>query len=269
MNAPAALVLLFDIAAEIATGHDDWHTHEHMPERLGIPGFQRGTRWTAHGTAGAADAAVRYCVVYEVDSIAVLDSAAYRARLDHPTSWTSAMMRHYQGMRRALCTLEAGVGCGLGTTLLVITFAPAPEAQREVDRWLTEDILPGFKQRPGFAEARLYRNALAAAMTTEQAIRGRDATLHTALLVTGYDEAAVTALAAGELAPERFAAHGGIQAEITAQAYRQAYALAAGEIGTTLTAPSPRDGDADVDASTRRDPPGPSRRRSTRDAGMA
>lgn len=229
MNAPAALVLLFDIAAAVGAGHDDWHTHEHMPERLGIPGFRRGTRWIAHDTAGAASAAAHYCVVYEVASIAVLDSAAYRTRLDHPTPWTSAMMRHYQGMRRALCTLEADVGCGLGTTLLVIPFAPAKEAQGEIDRWLVDDILPGLVQRPGLAAARLYRNALAAEMTTEQAIRGRDATLHSALFVTGYDETAVAALAVGELAPERFAAHGAAASEIGHRVYRQAYSLAANE----------------------------------------
>ena len=85
-------------------------------------------------------------------------------------------------------------------------------------------------------DARLYRNALAATMTTEQAIRGRDATLHSALLVTGYDAGVVEALAAGELSGARFAAHGADPSAIASRVYRQAYALAAGEIRTTLPA---------------------------------
>ena len=33
---------------------EDWHSHEHMPERLAIPGFRRGTRWIA--ISGAREA---------------------------------------------------------------------------------------------------------------------------------------------------------------------------------------------------------------------
>ena len=233
MIAPAALVLLFDIAADAAAEHDDWHTHEHMPERLGIPGFRRGTRWVARD---AADAVAHYCVVYEVASLAVLDSAAYRARLDRPTPWTSAMMRHYRGMRRALCTLQASSGCGTGSSLAAITFAPAAAGDDRVERWLSDDILPRLPKRPGLAGARLFRNALAATMTTEQSIRGRDATVHSALLVTGYDAGVVEALAADELSGARFAAHGADPSAIASRVYRQAYALAAGEIRTTLPA---------------------------------
>ncbi len=40
----AAMLLSFDIAAEAIAEHDDWHTHEHLPERLAIPGFLRGMR---------------------------------------------------------------------------------------------------------------------------------------------------------------------------------------------------------------------------------
>lgn len=226
VSAHAALVLLFDIGRDVASEHDHWHTHEHMPERLGIPGFVRGTRWTA---CEADDANVHYCVVYEVEALAVLDSAAYRERLDHPTPWTAAMMCHYRAMRRALCTMQASAGCGVGNTLLAITFAPAAGAQHEVDRWLIDEVIPGLAQRAGVADARLYRNALAATMTTEQAIRGRDATLHSALLVTGYDAGVVEALAADELSGARFAAHGADPSAIASRVYRQAYALAVGE----------------------------------------
>ena len=59
----AAMLLGFDIAAEAVDEHDDWHTHEHLPERLAIPGFLRGTRWVA------IDGAPRYAVLYEVESL--------------------------------------------------------------------------------------------------------------------------------------------------------------------------------------------------------
>ena len=35
----AAMLLSFDMAPEANAEHDDWHTHENLPERLAIPGF--------------------------------------------------------------------------------------------------------------------------------------------------------------------------------------------------------------------------------------
>src|SRR3546814_5593036 len=40
----AAMVLNYDIAGDTAD-HDDWHSYEHMHERLSVPGFVRATRW--------------------------------------------------------------------------------------------------------------------------------------------------------------------------------------------------------------------------------
>ena len=58
----AAMFLLFDVVEDAIPEHDAWHTHEHLPERLAIPGFVRGTRWVAsHGQP-------RYFVMYEVES---------------------------------------------------------------------------------------------------------------------------------------------------------------------------------------------------------
>ena len=56
----AAMLLSFDVVPEAIDEHDEWHTQEHLPERLSIPGFLRGTRWVAlHGLP-------RYFVLYEV-----------------------------------------------------------------------------------------------------------------------------------------------------------------------------------------------------------
>src|SRR6185369_9370852 len=105
----AALLLLFDIAGDAIAEHDDWHTREHLPERLAIPGFLRGSRWTA--AAGTP----RYFVMYEVRELATLSSSAYLARLNSPTPWTARMMKSYMGMRRALCSVVASFGAGLGS----------------------------------------------------------------------------------------------------------------------------------------------------------
>ena len=40
-----AVALWWDIAPETVREFEHWHSIEHMPERLSIPGFRRGTRW--------------------------------------------------------------------------------------------------------------------------------------------------------------------------------------------------------------------------------
>ena len=43
----AALAMWWDMAREVRSDFEDWHSHEHLPERLGIPGFRRGSRWSS------------------------------------------------------------------------------------------------------------------------------------------------------------------------------------------------------------------------------
>ena len=87
----AAMLLWFDIVPEQTSEHDDWHTREHFPERVGIPGFIRAQRWVASSPGS------RYFVMYEVADIGVLSSAPYLERLNNPTPWTRRMMPQLQG----------------------------------------------------------------------------------------------------------------------------------------------------------------------------
>lgn len=147
----AAMLLSFDIEANAVEEHDRWHTHEHLPERLSIPGFQRGTRWIANGEGP------RYMVVYEVESLATLASDAYLARLNNPTPWTSAMMPHYRGMNRGLCTVLGSFGFGQGGTAALIRFTPGASQAAALNRWLLEEALPAVPQMSGLGSAHLLQ----------------------------------------------------------------------------------------------------------------
>jgi hypothetical protein len=185
----AAMLLFFDIAPEAIAEHDDWHTHEHLPERLSIPGFVRGTRWVAL-RAGQP----RYFVIYEVSDVGILTSAPYLERLNNPSPWTQKMMPHYHGMTRGFCAVTGKAGLGLGNAALVARFKPEGDAS-----WLRA-LLPGLAQRPGLGGCYLFESAAAAPMTREQSIRGRDAGVDRVLVATGYDADAVAALERAELA---------------------------------------------------------------------
>jgi hypothetical protein len=45
LSGTAALAMWWEIDAACRDDFEHWHSHEHLPERLGIPGFRRATRW--------------------------------------------------------------------------------------------------------------------------------------------------------------------------------------------------------------------------------
>lgn len=196
------MVLYYDVAADAIDAHDDWHTHEHFPERLSIPGFLRASRWTA------TDGSPRYLVLYEVSDVAVLSGASYLERLNNPTPWTTKMMANFCGMARGFFRIVANSGAGLGSSLLSIRYAPAPGREGELRDWLETQVLPGISGRPGIVGASMLEPAAKPPMTKEQAIRGRDADLPRVLLLTGYGTDALARVAGAELSAAQFARHG-------------------------------------------------------------
>jgi hypothetical protein len=216
------MLLSFDVNADVIEEHDRWHTHEHLPERMSIPGFRRGTRWTATGEGP------RYMVVYEVESLATLASEAYLARLNNPTPWTTRMMPHYRGMTRGLCAVRGSFGYGHGGAAALVRFTPDATRGAEVDRWLLEDVLPAVPAMLGLGSAHLLMGAQAAAMTNEQRIRGADGGVDSALILTGYDSDAVAAFANELMGPGGLSDRGA--GEVQRFTYRCGYSLAAVEL---------------------------------------
>ncbi len=223
------MLLSFDVAAEAVAEHDRWHTHEHLPERLSIPGFMRGTRWVADAAASGQAGAPRYLVLYEVASLATLASPPYLERLNQPSPWTTRVMPHYRGMRRGFCSVLGSFGFGTGHACALVRFKSAARgAEAAPHRWLLQEVLPGLPARPGLGSAHLLEGAATPAMTNEQRMRGAaDAGVDSALLVTGYDGAAVAEVAR-HLATEGLGRQGATEA--THALYRLDYALARAEI---------------------------------------
>ncbi len=218
----AAMLLSFDVAPEAIEEHDRWHTHEHLPERLSIPGFLRGTRWTS--TAGEP----RYMVLYEVRDLQTLASDAYLERLNNPTPWTQRLMPHYRGMTRGLCSVLGSFGYGQGGSAALIRFSCADADRSILQRWLLEDVLPHAPGTPGLGSAHLLQGAQAAAMTNEQRIRGADRGVDSALIITGYDAGLVAGFAANLCQGGGLPGHGA--QEVTLATYSASYALARSEI---------------------------------------
>jgi hypothetical protein len=191
----AAAAMWYDVPPEAEAEWEDWHTHEHMPERLGIPGFLRGSRWAALSGEPSC------FVLYETARLATVMSGPYLERLNNPTPWSRKMMPHHLNMVRSLCRVRASFGGGLGGALATLRFSPPRRGGRALVKRLAAEVLPGLPGRKGLSGAQLLQSQPAAAtpQTAEQRIRGGDARADWAVLVCGYDVDAVRA-AAGELA---------------------------------------------------------------------
>jgi hypothetical protein len=221
LSGSAAMVLFYGIEEQAIADHDHWHTHEHFPERLGVPGFLRASRWVA------VEAEPRYLVLYEVEEVAVLSGAPYLQRLNNPTPWTTRMMPSFRGMVRGFCAVTASAGDGLGHALVSLRYSVKPGAEAGLQQWLAGDVLPALAARPGLASAHLLAPAAQPPMTKEQGIRGRDADMPLVLLATGYDADALAAAVVERLPDAELARHGAAAAPLRGR-YRLDLVQAAG-----------------------------------------
>jgi hypothetical protein len=220
----AAVAMWWNAPPEMREEIEDWHTHEHMPERLAIPGFLRGTRWQA------LDGTPSYFILYEVARVSVLTGPEYMARLNDPTPWSRRMMPHHLDMVRSLCRVQASSGGLVGAVLATVRFSPPRRGGRTVAEWLAKEMLPPLAQRKGIAGACLLqaRRPAVAASTTEQQIRGQDGTADSVLILSGYD-ASVVARAGDEMRASLAARKADVHPAHTL--YAPAYSLCAKDLG--------------------------------------
>ncbi len=221
-----ALAMWWDMAADRRAEFEDWHTHEHFPERMAIPGFRRGSRWAD------ADGGEGFFVLYEMESYDTLVSPAYRARLNAPTPWSAKLMPHHRNMVRSQAHVLESAGGAISRFVLTVRLSPA-EGRADALRARLRDLANTVAGRPGTAAGHLLAtDTPALAATAEQKIRGGDAAADWIFLACGYERRALDALAAGELSDASLVAAGA-----KAGAVRGLYALAhtnsAGEFTAT------------------------------------
>ncbi len=93
-----------------------WHIHEHMPERVGIPGFLRGRRYIAE------EGTPEIFTLYETETIDVASGSDYHERLNNPTPWTLKAVQHFRNVARCIQHVRFTAGPGMGGHLLTLQF---------------------------------------------------------------------------------------------------------------------------------------------------
>ncbi|WP_460448846.1 hypothetical protein [Alsobacter sp. SYSU BS001988] len=183
-----ALVNWGGVVAEQEDDYNMWHSREHMPERLAVPGFRRGRRGVA---VDGAPEALKYFMMYEAVDADVFISAPYLSRLNDPTPWTRRILSAYIAPSRTICRVVATKGFGAGGWLATLQL-------RQVDRaklrdWSRGDWIDRVMGMNGVLAAHALEGdpQLGQQPTAEKTFResrgDRDVTVEFALLVEGFD----------------------------------------------------------------------------------
>jgi hypothetical protein len=223
----AALAMWWDMAPDAKSDFEDWHSHEHFPERLGVPGFRRATRWTS-ATGGEG-----IFVMYELENYGTLSSPFYLARLNDPTPWSTRMMPHHRNMVRGQCQVVESRGAGVARHAVTVRLSPTA-GREETLRIALKSLLNQLYTRPGLVGAHLLKHETPPiAKTKEQQIRGAaDQVADWVLIAVGYDPIVLNQLSDTELSPDVLIAAGGMPGQ-TSGLYSLSYSATPADVVLT------------------------------------
>lgn len=221
LKGSAFMAIWHDIAEGEHDAYIEWHTREHMPERLSIPGFRTGKRLHA-------PEAGRYVfgTIYAGDDVEVFRSAAYLERLNNPTPWTATVAPSFQNFLRVACERIAAAGRGDGGSLATIRFDFTQADAEATLRSRAQEIVDGVLALEGVCGVHLgvARTEVSGVPTRETELRSAMAEkgFDAVLLVEGSSRAGLDA-ALPEI--ERLALAGGVLGSPASIVYETAFTL--------------------------------------------
>ena len=135
-----------DLVPEARPDFYEWHNRQHVPERLGIPGFRRGRRFVA------VEGGPEFYTLYEADTVAVVTGKDYLDRLNAPTDWSRRIMPTFRNMARSVCQVAYSASIGEGGFMATLRFSIAGVqgvARDAKIRQVSEQVLPPILQQLG------------------------------------------------------------------------------------------------------------------------
>jgi len=192
-----------DVAPDARDDFHEWHSREHLPERVGIAGFRRGRRFVA--ISGQPE----FFTLHEADSLESLTGQDYVNRLNAPSAWTQRILPSFRNVARAVCRVAFTHGVGSGGVMLTLRFAIDPSRRDGTVDALRRRVLPPLLYRKGVAGIHLCLadESASAAETAERKARAAPETVPPwIVLIEGISVPDVEG-AADDLTPA-LAAHG-------------------------------------------------------------
>ena len=171
---PGILAIFNNVAPGREAEFEEWFQHEHLQERLAVPGFLFGRRHEA------VAAEPRYFNFYVTESPDVLKSTAYLARLDHPTPMTRTVMAEiFKDMIRTICHQSLRLGTMRGAFAVATRFSERPDEQA------LKSTLESLLQDSAVARGEIWSAAHMdqLPLSEEERLRGGDRRIEACLMV--------------------------------------------------------------------------------------
>jgi hypothetical protein len=168
LTGDALLAIWHDIEPGAEAEYMEWHTREHMPERLGVPGFTVGKRLINHDLGR-----YRYGTIYGGETLEVFGSPAYLERLNHPTPWSLQVQPAFRNFLRVACVRLASRGVGEGGALATVRLDLAEGATEHDLRGGADQLAGALLALTGVccAHVALARAEVSAVRTRETELR--------------------------------------------------------------------------------------------------
>jgi hypothetical protein len=149
-----------DVPADKEQEFNRWYNEEHLAERLAVPGFLGAARYEA------VKGGPKHLAVYELESPAVLDSAAYERVQAQPTEWTrragpgtvaTTFIRNVYAMIHPAAPTPTLVESPMAPALQIGRMDVPAEVDAEWNRWYNTVYVPNYEKVPGVIRGRRYR----------------------------------------------------------------------------------------------------------------
>src|SRR5262249_38590960 len=119
---PGILAIFNNVARGREAEFEEWFQHEHLAERIAVPGFLLGRMHEA------LSGEPRYFNFYVTTSAAILKAPSYLERLDHPTPMTRTVMSEiFKNMIRTVCHRVFRRGALRGAGVVAVRFDEPPD----------------------------------------------------------------------------------------------------------------------------------------------
>jgi hypothetical protein len=121
---PGAFLALWNSLdrADARREYEDWHAIEHVPERVGLPGFLWGRRYVT-GQAWDGGQAPGYFTLYGLQGLQALETAQYADVIARPTPWSERMRPRLSDFVRRPCELLVHAGASTAAHLVTLRTA--------------------------------------------------------------------------------------------------------------------------------------------------
>jgi hypothetical protein len=154
------LMVWADVPLDREDEFNRWYNEEHLAERLAIPGFLSGARYEA------VKGGPKHLAVYELESPAVLESAAYKKVQTNPTEWTkrsgpgaiaTTFIRNVYSMIHPNAVSPTVAQAPLAPALQLGRMDVPKNVDAEWNEWYNTIYVPNYEKVPGVIRARRYR----------------------------------------------------------------------------------------------------------------